>query len=183
MIHCVYWVRLKEHTDITKEGYVGVAFNFVERMNRHLKVTTKLDCHFSNAIIKYGWDNLEKEAIFFGSKEECYKKEFELRPDFQIGWNEAIGGLGGDRSKFIDYKNRLNLGWKYDKTGEKNPFYNKQHSQESIKKMSKSKCKSIIKTPDGVFYGFREVARFYKINRITAQKWSTKKEGWSCESI
>ena len=45
--------------------------------------------------------------------------------------------------------------------------------------MSKSKCKNIITTPEGIFYGFREVARFYKINKITAQNWVTKRKDWS----
>jgi hypothetical protein len=178
----VYWVRLKEHTDITINGYVGVAISFDERMARHLLVTTKLDCHFSSAIIKYGWDNLIKEIVFEGSQEDCFKKEIELRPSFQIGWNEAPGGLGGDRSRFIDYKNRQNNGWCYDKTRERNPFWDKNHTQESLKKMSFSQCKHIITTPDGMFNGFREVARFYRINKITAKLWCGKKEGWSYES-
>lgn len=177
----VYWIHLKEHTDIATEGYVGVSINFKERMYRHLKITAKLDCHFGNVINKHGWDNLIKEIIFEGTKEECYAKEKELRSSFQIGWNEAIGGYGGDRSKFIDYKSRKNLGWNYDISGYNNPFFNKSHSLESLKKMSKTKCKAIITTPDGIFYGFRDLSRFYKINKITAEKWANKKEGWICE--
>ena len=178
----LYWIRLESHSDIAVDGYVGVTFNFDQRMNEHLKFTSKLDSHFGNAISKYGWDNMIKEVIFEGSSEDCYAKEKELRPKFQIGWNEAIGGLGGDRSVFIDYKRRKNQGWTYERNGEKNPFYGKEHSHESIKKMSKSKCKNIITTPDGIFYGFREVARFYKINKITAQKWASKKKDWSYEN-
>jgi hypothetical protein len=48
--------------------------------------------------------------------------------------------------------------------------------------MAKTKCHTIITTPDGVFYGYRQVARFYKINKITAKLWASKKEGWSYES-
>jgi len=175
----LYWIRLKSHSDIAIEGYVGVTLNFKQCMNEHLKFTSKLNSHFGNAISKYGWDNMIKEIIFEGSSGDCYAKEKELRPKFQIGWNEAIGGLGGDRSIFIDYKSRTNKGWVYNKNGENNPFYGKEHSQKSLKKMSKSKCKNIITTPDGIFYGFREVSRFYKINRITAKKWATDKKDWS----
>lgn len=178
----VYWIHLKEHTDIAKDGYVGVSVNFKSRMYRHKNITTTLNCHFGNAINKHGWNNLIKEIIFEGTKEECYAKEKELRSSFQIGWNEAIGGSGGDRSKFIDYKNRVALGWNYDCSGSNNSFYGKNHTDESLKKMSKTKCKVIIHTPDGTFYGFRDVARFYKINKITAQNWSKKKEGWHCEN-
>jgi group I intron endonuclease len=177
----VYWIHLKEHTDIAKDGYVGVSVNFKSRMYRHKKITPTLNCHFGNAINKYGWDNLVKEVIFEGSKDECYLKEKEFRNSFQVGWNEAVGGLGGDRSKFIDYKVRKNLGWNYDTTGHNNPFFNKSHSLESLKKMSKTKCKAVITTPDGIFYGFRDLSRFYKINKITAEKWANKKEEWICE--
>jgi hypothetical protein len=178
----VYWIHLKEHTDIDTEGYVGVSIDFKERMYRHLKITAKLDCHFGNAINKYGWENLVKEIIFEGSKDECYLKEKELRSSFQVGWNEAVGGLGGDRSKFIDYKNRVAIGWNYDNSGLNNSFYGKKHTQDSLNKMSKTKCSTIVITPDGVFYGYRQVARFYKINKITAKLWANKKEGWSYES-
>jgi len=178
----LYWIRLATHSDMSTEGYIGVSFNFKQRMNEHFKFTSKLNSHFGNAISKYGWDNLIKEIIFEGSSEECYAKEKELRSKFQIGWNEAIGGLGGNRSVFINYKKRKNQGWTYDKNGNNNPFYGKEHSLESIKKMSKVKCKTVITTPDGVFYGFRDVARFYKINKITAQKWANKKENWSYEN-
>jgi group I intron endonuclease len=178
----VYWVHLKEHTDIASQGYVGVALNFKERMYRHLKVTVKLDCHFANAINKYGWDNMVKDIVFTGTEEECYLKEKELRPQFEVGWNEAIGGQGGDRSKFINYRKRKHHGWTYNKEGIGNPFYGKKHSENSLKKMSAGKCKNIVNTPDGVFNGFSEVARFYNINKITAKKWASKKAGWSYES-
>ena len=48
--------------------------------------------------------------------------------------------------------------------------------------MSASKCVNLVITPDGVFNGFNEVARFYNINKITAKKWASKKAGWSYES-
>ncbi len=181
-MNVVYWIRLQNHFDISKEGYVGVTSDYKKRMEQHSSKTKKLNCHFANAIIKYGWDNLIKEIVFEGNKDECFKKEKELRPHFQIGWNDSVGGFGGDRSKFIDYENRLNKGWNYDKTKEKNPFWQKKHSIKSLKKMSKTKCRYIVKTPDGTFYGFRDAARFYKINKITARLWCGKKEGWSYES-
>lgn len=179
----VYWIRLKEHNDIATQGYVGVANNIKQRLNRHKTRTSKLDCHLANAIKKYGWDNLIKEIVFDGLAKDCYEKEKELRPNYQIGWNESIGGLGGDRSCFIDYKNRKNLGWIYDKSGLKNPFYGKSHTKQSIEKMKLSKSKHKITTPDGVFIGFNSVADFYQIHKITAKKWASKLEGWSYESI
>lgn len=180
--YVVYWVRLTTHLDINNEGYVGVAKDFERRMKMHRDRTSKLNTHFGNAIVKYNWDNLVKTIVFTGTKEECYCKEKELRSAYQIGWNEAIGGEGGDTSIFIDYKSRKHIGWNYDKSGNKNPFFNKKHSDESKCKMSSSKATVIVKTPEGVFDGYNAVARFYKINKITAKKWSGKKSGWSYES-
>jgi hypothetical protein len=181
-VKVVYWIHLKEHTDITKDGYVGVATNFQYRMLRHSNKTIKLDSHFSKAIKKYGWDCLVKEIVFEGTSEECFAKEKELRPKFQIGWNEAIGGLGGDRSAFIDYKKRKNKGWNYDKTGSKNPFYGKTHSKEFVDYIKEKSSKYIVYTPDGRFLGFRSVARFYNISKTTAKKWAENKPDWRYEN-
>ncbi len=178
----VYWIHLKEHNDITKEGYVGVSTNFEYRMLRHSNKTIKTNSHFAKAIKKYGWDSLVKEIVFKGTSDECFAKEKELRPMFQIGWNEAIGGLGGDRSKFIDYTSRKVHGWKYDKNGSKNPFYGKTHSKEFVEYIKQKKSKYIVYTPDGKFIGFNAVAKFYNINKITAKKWADKKSDWHYES-
>lgn len=182
-ISVVYWIRLLDHVDYKTQGYIGVSNNFNYRLHQHKTKTIKHDSHFGRSINKYGWDNLVKEIIFEGSNDECYNKENELRPLYNIGWNEAIGGLKRSNSKFIDYKNRINRGWIYDKNGINNPFYNKKHSDSSKLKISKNKCKSIITTPDGIFYGFNAVARFYTIHKLTAKKWALNKSNWSYENI
>ena len=178
----VYWIRLLDHVDPSSQGYIGVTNDFNRRLKQHKVKTINNDSHFARAINKYGWNNLVKEVIFEGSSKDCYKKEFELRSKYHIGWNESIGGQGSDKSKFIDYKNRICHGWVYDKNGSNNPFYNKHHSNESKDKIAKNKCMSIITTPDGVFYGFNSVGRFYGIHKVTARKWATFKQGWSYES-
>jgi hypothetical protein len=179
---CVYWLRLEKHTDINQDGYVGVAFDFNVRMQRHLQITSKLDCHFGRAIRLYGWLNLIKEVVFEGSPEECYEYEKSLRPRFQIGWNEAIGGCGGDRSQYIDYEARDKpIGNKNKKHGDLNPFWGKTHSIEAIQKNSHSHAKSLIKTPHGNFYGFTSLGKFLSVHKLTAKKIAIK-EGWEIES-
>ena len=177
----VYWIRLESHTDILTQGYVGVAKDFNKRMKKHCTATPKLDNHFSRAIVKYGWENLIKTIVFTGSESDCYCKEKELRKDFQIGWNEAIGGCGGDRSLFIDYKSRINQGWNYDKSGTKNPFYGKTHSKEMKVILGKAHSTSIIYTDKGVFYGFRALGRYLNVHKLTAKKIAIAK-GWKIES-
>lgn len=92
MTCCVYWIRLKEHTDMTKEGYIGLSTNFKERMETHLNYSSKLNTHVYRAIRKYGWDSLVKSVIVISTKEYCKELEFKLRPKASIGWNEIPGG-------------------------------------------------------------------------------------------
>lgn len=176
----VYWIHLESHTDILKEGYVGVTCDFESRMKRHLTRTARSDNHFGRAIIMYGWINLVKEVVFTGTKEECFQYENKLRPDYQIGWNEAIGGEYRDNSPFIDYQRRINKGWSYDKTGSKNPFFGKKHTPESRRKNSEAQSTTIIYSEHGTFYGFNSLARFLNVHKATAKKLAIRK-GWKIE--
>ena len=178
---CVYWIRLDEHQDMKSQGYVGVAVDFDERMRRHYKITSCGDSHFGRAIRLYGWKNLLKEIIFEGTDEECYELEQTLRPAFQIGWNEAIGGEGGDRSEFIDYASRPKpVGNKNPRNKELNPFFKKIHTEESKLKMAKGNAKKVIHTPYGVFFGFNALGKFLGTHKATAKQQAIS-NGWKIE--
>jgi hypothetical protein len=178
---CVYWIRLPEHADVNNEGYVGVAADFDLRMADHYRETSRYDTHFARAIRLYGWKNLIKDIIFIGSDTQCYEHERTLRPRFQIGWNEAIGGSGGDRSAYIDYKSRAKpIGNRYPKAGKDNPFFNKKHSEEARKANSRSHAKQIIITPHGNFFGFSALGRYLGVHKATAKKTAIR-EGWQID--
>lgn len=90
----VYWLKLKDYTDCTKQGYIGVSNNESKRLHEHL---TKLERKkHENIIVQRHFnkhkDEFESIIIFEGTEEECYAKEFELRPIKHIGWNIAPGG-------------------------------------------------------------------------------------------
>lgn len=122
-----------------------------------------------------------KNIVFEGSENDCYALEVKLRPKFQIGWNEAIGGSGGDKSVFIDYAARNKpVGNTKPKDGEKNPFFGKKHSSKSLEVNTRSHAKSVINTPMGVFYGFNTLARHLGVHKATAKKMALK-EGWQIE--
>ena len=89
-VSCVYWVRQPEHTDIFRQGYVGVSKRFNRRIWEHLTLTQ--NNHLKNAIIKYGWDNLIKEKVLIGKEDYCLEIESKLRPADKIGWNIVKGG-------------------------------------------------------------------------------------------
>ena len=95
MTAAIYWIRAKDHTDITCQGYVGVAKNASKRWWSH-KWALKANRHdnplLSNAVNKHGWDNLVKEIVLISEEAYCYETEAKLRPSEKIGWNLAIGG-------------------------------------------------------------------------------------------
>lgn len=89
-VHCVYWIRHADHTDLITQGYIGVTSSFDKRMKTHQKQNKNR--HFSNAIKKYGWSNLIKEQILIADEDYCLNVESQLRPNNNIGWNLAKGG-------------------------------------------------------------------------------------------
>ena len=101
MSAAIYWIRSKEHTDITC-GYVGVAKNASKRWWGH-KWALKAGRHdnplLTNAVNKHGWDNLVKEIVLIADEQYCYDIENKLRSDSKIGWNLAVGGCKPPVSK------------------------------------------------------------------------------------
>ena len=91
----IYWIRAKDHTDITCQGYVGVAKNASKRWWSHkwaLKASRHDNPILTNAVNKHGWDNLIKEIVLVADEQYCYDIENKLRPECEIGWNIATGG-------------------------------------------------------------------------------------------
>ena len=86
----VYWIHHPNHTNIMSEGYVGITKRFTRRMFEHKALTTNK--YLSNAIKKYGWDNLVKEVILIANKDYCIDIEIKLRSNDAIGWNLVKGG-------------------------------------------------------------------------------------------
>lgn len=84
---------MPDHSDVTIDGYVGVATNFEQRMFAH-KSCAKIGRNQTlyNAIRKYGWENIVKEVILVADENYCLEVEKKLRPSERIGWNIAIGG-------------------------------------------------------------------------------------------
>ena len=179
-MNVVYWIHLKSDLDISISGYVGVTQYFDNRMRRHALARGR--SHFARAVRLHGWSNVVAEIIYRGSREECMNTELILRPTYNIGWNEARGGIGGCPCTSPAYKNRVFHGWVYDKNGTNNPFYNKTHSTEFISRQNISRSTSIITMPDGeVLYGFRAVGKKLSVNKITAKK-TALREGWKIEN-
>ena len=105
-MYCVYWIRLKEHTEISSNGYVGITKNLKERLRAHKKNRRKT--HLTYAIKKYGWNNLVVEILHDNlTLQQALSIEFYLRPAQSIGWNSQRGGeLGVEASWYNNEDNR-----------------------------------------------------------------------------
>lgn len=89
----VYWIHLPEHTDMTIDGYIGVAKDFEQRMFAHKSCAkTGKEQTLYKAIRKHGWDSLIKEIVIVADDNYCLAFEKKLRPSERIGWNIAVGG-------------------------------------------------------------------------------------------
>ena len=109
---------------------------------------------FEEAILKYGWDNIEHEVFEVDSKEEMYRKEVELisfyhSNDPEYGYNNSVGGeyghLGCEHSEETR-KKMSEAQKKVQKKVHSDPEYRKKLS-EAGKGTSKPRVK--IKLPDG----------------------------------
>lgn len=92
-MYCVYHIGMVGDHD-TSKGYIGVTSDYQRRKGHHCQHVRRKD--FRQPLYKFldevGLDNVEFNIIFTGTKEECYKLEETLRPDFDIGWNTTPGG-------------------------------------------------------------------------------------------
>lgn len=97
-VYEVYWIREKQHTDVTKEGYVGITCKgFKKRLRDHKSVANKGDGYtLHKKINEIGLGNLKATVICVCEEDYAKFLERELRPNPFVGWNHAIGGGGGD---------------------------------------------------------------------------------------
>ena len=133
----MYWIHNVNHTDVYKEGYIGVSNNPSRRFYEHRN--SNYNPILEDALKSYA-DDVNITILFTGSDEECYSLEKIYRPTECIGWNIAIGGNRPPSSK---------PGWHHTEQAKKkiaekkigvlNPQYGKTPSEISKQKMSLAK--------------------------------------------
>lgn len=113
----IYWIHLKEHTDIFTQGYVGYTTKTVDRrFSEHVRFIKTNDTKRSspvlyNAANKYGLENLVVSTIVECDTDYALYLENALRPKDKIGWNLMVGGIKApemteERRKMISDKNK-----------------------------------------------------------------------------
>lgn len=95
------------HTTPDGKKYVGCT-----TLEPEVRWRRKYNSNFSQAILKYGWDNITHEVFEVSSKEEMYRKEIELTSfyhsnDPKYGYNLTGGGPGGGGKKQPRYRVEL----------------------------------------------------------------------------
>jgi len=135
-MHTIYWIKLKQHSDILTEGYVGISVDTSRRFEEHKTAKTIV----GNNIRKYANDIEMVIVENFDDRAIALAKEKELRPKNRIGWNIATGGqIPPDNKDNEDVKKKISNTLKRNGA---NPYSEKTHSPESIAKACETKRKA-----------------------------------------
>lgn len=133
----VYWIRHKDHKNVTTQGYVGISGDLENRLRYHREKNTNKKLR--NAMSKYG-DNIITDIIYeFNTTQEALEKERELRPSEFIGWNLAPGG--GVPPNINDYPDAIEKIRQSIKALNMTPYNEKTHCKETIEKRKASRAK------------------------------------------
>ena len=92
----LYWLHLKDDTDVFTQGYVSVTTRLIEiRFKEHC---TKFFNYYNPynplhlAFAKYGVENIVITRLCVCTEKEAYNLEKTFRPFEYMGWNSAQGG-------------------------------------------------------------------------------------------
>ena len=120
--------------------YIGITIQEPNQRWRDGKGYRK-NKHFYNAILKYGWNNIQHIILFSGlTEDEANEIEEKLIDEMDLtnpekGYNLHTGGRHHRLSKEAREKIRNRMVGVY--AGDKNPFYGKHHTEESLAKFRK----------------------------------------------
>lgn len=141
--YCVY-----KHTSPSGKVYIGITKRDVEKRWGHGK-GYKASGHFYNAILKYGWDNINHEVLVSGlTKEQAEKEEKRLIALYDStnpshGYNMTFGGeCGAKITDEVKLKISSRLSAYYSDPEAKQKAADRQrgktHSEETKRKISES---------------------------------------------
>ena len=95
-IAVVYWLHLKEHTDVFTQGYVGVTTRLIDiRFKEHCNKFSSSYNQYNPlhlAFAQYGIDNVVRTRLCACAEQQAYEVEEIFRPFEYMGWNTAEGG-------------------------------------------------------------------------------------------
>ena len=160
------------HLGNINDNYIGSGIYFKRAYNKNPD-------NFERTILYIGIDYIDKEAYFLKHYDVMNNIDYyNLKNDAVGGWAHTHNNLLTieKRNKKISEskKGKIFEHLDYDKTGINNPMYNKKHTEESKKSMSKSKLgkcnyskKIIERIENKMFNSVKDCADYYKVNQST----------------
>lgn len=112
-VAAVYWLHLKDHTDVFTQGYVGVTTRLIDvRFKEHCsKFSSSYNPYnpLHLAFAQYGLDAIVRTRLCVCAVDKAYEIEKVLRPFEYMGWNTAEGGkMSKAAYNSIRFKSYLN---------------------------------------------------------------------------
>lgn len=144
----VYWIHTFDHSDITREGYIGVSKKVDRRLKYHttmLEANLHENVHLSRAFLKY--EDLKYDVLLEAPEQYCYEIEFLLRPTYNIGWNIAPGGNKPPPSKKGRGQGRK-LSEEHKKSIAKSSYFNVFNKSEERKTLTSKTMKGVPKSQE-----------------------------------
>lgn len=175
------------------EVYIGqTIINLRVRKRKHFNSARNgSDCYFHNALGKYGPGNFKWQVICIcpdiDSMNEREQFYIAFHDSFKNGYNQTTGGLNhmfsettkdkmritalnmSDETKAKIRVAKLENNWMAGRTGKKNHFYNKKHTDKTRAKMRKSRIEYLKKHPT-VSKETREKLRILALNMSDEHK-------------
>ena len=151
------WCVYIHINNINNKKYIGMTCDINSRFGKNGKGYLHINKDgqflqpaFANAINKYGWENFSHKILYDNLlKEEADELEKKLIKEYDTqnpinGYNIRNGGSNGHLSE--ETKEKLKEAMKDKYNGKNNPFYGKQHSQETkdlLRQKGKENAKDI----------------------------------------
>lgn len=92
----VYWLHLKDDTDVFTQGYVGVTTRLIDiRFKEHCSKFYNAYNPYNPlhlAFAKHGLESIVKTRLCVCDEKQAYELERILRPFEYMGWNTVQGG-------------------------------------------------------------------------------------------
>lgn len=162
---------------VNGKAYVGSSHNVKARMTVHksnLKRGKHHNSHLQSAWVKYGESSFDFREIKSCATE---RESAELEQGFLecffgdglYNQKNMAFGVGSGRShpnkgKSLSDEHKLKISISLKGVG-------RPHSQETKETMSRKLTKYLVASPDGVFIGLSQAARFYGVTETTIRNW------------
>lgn len=106
----LYWLHLKDSTDVFTQGYVGVTTRLIQtRFREHCsRFHSSYDPYnpLHLAFAQYGVENIVITRLCVCQEKEAYELEKLFRPFEYMGWNTAEGGKFSSKAIQIINRNK-----------------------------------------------------------------------------